>query len=146
MHGFTPEHALLDAKAFTIYYGLPMVAKYDKHMKEHVKASPAYIRRRFVEVVLSYMTTGAVYSVYLMLPDYFPTPGKVYTNHYWSLSYLLSPLCIRNAKWYGGKAFTINCKLTPCQTSTDVVPWPFQLFFRLLWQPVATVEILCLRC
>ena len=103
MHGFTPEHALLDAKAFTIYFGLPMVAKYDKHMKEYVKATPSYIWRRMWEVIFSYASTGAVYSVYLMFPDYLPTPGTIYNEHYFSLSYLLSPLCIRNAAFYCGK-------------------------------------------
>ena len=103
MHGFTPEHALLDAKAFTIYFGLPMVAKYDKHMKEYVKASPEYIQRRLLEVIWSYISTGAVYTVYLMFPDHLPIPGTIYTQNYYSLDYLLSSTCIRNAGFYCGK-------------------------------------------
>lgn len=142
MHGFTPEHALLDAKAFTIYFGLPMVAKYDKHMKEYVKASPAYIRRRFFEVVMSYVTTGAVYSMYLMLPDYFPTPGKVYTKHYWSLSYLLSPLCIRNAKWYCGRYPLCKCTIYLSYSSC----FSFQLFFKRRFRQAAMAGTLYQLC
>lgn len=116
MHGFTPEHALLDSKAFTIYFGLPMVAKYDKHMKEYVKASPGYIARRLVGVIFSYLNTGAVYSTYLMFPDHFPIPGKIYNNHYFTLGYLFSPLCIRNACFYCGEFMLLlsRCFPSPC--------------------------------
>jgi hypothetical protein len=129
MHGFTPEHALRDAKTFTIYFGLPMVAKYDKHTKEYVKASPEYITRRMFEVIFSYGCTGAVYTLYLMFPNHFPTPGKIYTTDYFSLSYLLSIFCIRNAAFYTGE-FSTNPYPNFASLIAPVLIWNYQLYFR----------------
>ena len=100
MHGFTPAHALQSAKAFMIYFGLPMVAKYDPHLKEYVQASPTYIQQRLWHVMGSYAYTGTVYSIYLMFPDYFPTMGIPETEHYFSPSHIFTLRYLRNALYY----------------------------------------------
>ena len=143
MHGFTPEHALLDAKAFTIYYGLPMVAKYDKHMKEYVKASPSYLLRRFGEVVFSYLSTGFVYTLFLMFPDYFPTPGTIYTEHYFSPRYIFTPLYIRNAAFYCRKFVPSGaCQRRSLHLTLSCLGHVDQSSFRPRLVPVETAEIL----
>jgi len=107
MHGFTPEHATQSAKSFMIYYGLPMVARYDPYMKEYVKASPAHIRQRFWQVLGSYVYTGTVYSVFFMFPNHFPSCGTRYTDHPMTLSYILSNVSLRNTAFYTRKLFFV---------------------------------------
>jgi len=103
MHGFAPEHSVQSAKAYMIYFGLPMVAKYDKATKEYVKASPEYIMKRFWEVIGSYAYVGTLYSIYIMFPNSFPQPGTYYTEHYFTLRYIVSNLSQRNVVFYGCK-------------------------------------------
>lgn len=100
MHGFAPEHALQSAKTYIIYFGLPMVAKYDKSTKEYVKASPRHIRHRFWQVIRSYAYTGSIYSIFFLFPNYFPRCGAIYSDNYFSLSYILSNQSLRNTTFY----------------------------------------------
>jgi hypothetical protein len=123
MHGFTPEHALHSANAFMIYFGLPMVAKYDRYLKEYVKASPAYIQKRMWQVMASYVYTGTVYSVYLMFPDYFPTMGVPETEHYFSLRHIFTLRYLRNATYYLCKFdFKVACRSEIISCSTSYQP------------------------
>ena len=103
MHGFAPEHALQSAKAYMVYYGLPMVAKYDKSTKEYVKASRGHLQYRFWQVVGSYVYTGSLYSIFFMFPKYFPRCGTVYSDHYFTLSYIFSNQSLRNTTFYTRK-------------------------------------------
>lgn len=100
MHGFAPEHALQSAKTYMVYYGLPMVAKYDKSTKEYVKASPGHLQYRFWQVIGSYIYTGSLYSIFFMYPKYFPSCGTIYSEHYFTLGYILSNKSLRNTTFY----------------------------------------------
>jgi hypothetical protein len=103
MHGFSPEHSSQSPKAFTIYFGLPMVAKYDKHTKEFVKATPEHIQSRFWEVIRSYAYTGSIYTLYLMFPDKFPQCGGAYEPDYFSPRFLFSLRNVRDAAFFLSK-------------------------------------------
>lgn len=103
MHGFTPEHALQSITTFIGYYGLPMVAKYDKSTKEYVKASPTYIYIRIWEVFGAYIYTGALYSLFILYPDYFPTLGGDYEPGYFQLSNIYTARNLRNCGFWTSK-------------------------------------------
>ena len=105
-----------------------MVAKYDKSTKEYVKASPEYIWKRFWQVLGSYAYTGALYSVFFMFPNHFPQSGTIYSQHYFTLSYILSNKSLRNTTFYTRELRT-GLLILPFPSDVCALPHYCFLFF-----------------
>lgn len=100
MYGFTPDHALQSALTFVGYFGLPMVARYDKSTKEYIKASNDYIFQRLINVIGAYLYTGALYSLYILYPNLFPQMGPPYEPGYFKISRLLTLRSLRDTAFW----------------------------------------------
>lgn len=103
MYGYTPEHAASSQMAFMVYFGSPMVAKFDKDKGCFVKATNDYLWDKFFLVVRSFAFLGLLYSVFLIFPETFPQFGIDYDEVEWySLGHLFSRKNFKNSFLYTG--------------------------------------------
>ena len=72
MYGFSPEHAIKSQRSFMVYFGSPMVAKFDKENGKYLQASREYLWEKFFLVARSFAFLGMVYSLFLTLPEHLP--------------------------------------------------------------------------
>jgi len=91
MYGFSPEHAITSQRPFMVYFGSPMVAKFDKEKGEFVKASNDYLWEKLFLVARSFAFLGMVYSIFVTFPEYLPKLGAEYDEAEWySIGHLVS--------------------------------------------------------
>jgi hypothetical protein len=108
MYGYTPEHAASSQAAFMVYFGSPMVAKFDKEKGSFVKATNAYIWDKFFLVARSFAFLGMFYSVFLIFPETLPQFGIDYDEEEWySLRHLFSRKNFMNSFLYTGMSATL---------------------------------------
>jgi uncharacterized membrane protein len=150
MYGYTPEHAASSQMAFMVYFGSPMVAKFDKEKGVFVKATDAYLWDKFFLVVRSFAFLGLLYSVFLTFPETFPQFGIEYDEAEWySLGHLFSRTNFKNSFLYAGMSATLLLAISisihlyflilPSFCWTGTPSSSYQLFFSSLWQRVVTV-------
>ena len=104
MYGFSPEHATKSQRSFMVYFGSPMVAKFDKESGKYVHASREYLWEKFLLVGRSFAFLGLVYSLFLTFPDRLPQFGIEYDEAEWySLGHLFSKKNMYDSFLYTGK-------------------------------------------
>jgi len=119
MFGFSPEHATKTERAFMVYFGSPMVAKFDNEKGDFVKASNAYLYDKFFLLVKSFLRLGLMYSVFLMFPQVFPQFAIDYDETEWySLGHLFSFKNMRDSFCYTGECSPICTPYTKLRAKT----------------------------
>ena len=89
-----------------VYFGSPMVAKFDKENGKYLQASREYLWEKFFLVARSFAFLGMVYSLFLTLPEHLPQFEIKYDETEWySLGHLFSVKNMYDSFLYTGELY-----------------------------------------